>query len=222
MSGRMSTVVFDIDDTLYLERDYVRSGFDAVGTFVEAELAVSGFAAAAWSQFEAGVRGRIFDAALDECGVVASPELVTKLVDVYRCHAPAIALLADAIDCLGRAGDRATIAFLTDGPLASQRAKAEALGVQQYGALVVYTEELGAGFGKPHTRGFEDIERVTGHAGAQCTYVADNPAKDFVAPRALGWRTVRVRRAGSLHERVDSGDDVDEELRDLSSFFSAK
>jgi putative hydrolase of the HAD superfamily len=46
-------------------------------------------------------------------------------------------------------------------------------------------------------------------------YVADNPAKDFVAPRALGWATVRVRRAGSLHQRVESGPDVDREVTDL-------
>jgi putative hydrolase of the HAD superfamily len=210
-------VVFDIDDTLYLERDYARSGFTAVGEYVEAELGTAGFADAAWAQFEAGVRGRIFDVALEQCGVVPSPGLVAQLVTVYRRHPPAIAMLADALSCLERTHDVATIAFLTDGPIDSQRAKAHALDVQRFGDLVVYTEELGAGFGKPHTRGFEDIERITGHAGAQCVYVADNPTKDFVAPRALGWRTVRVRRAGSLHEGVASGDDVDEEVRDLSS-----
>ena len=30
-------------------------------------------------------------------------------------------------------------------------------------------------------------------------YVADNPRKDFIAPRALGWRTVRIRRRGGEH-----------------------
>jgi putative hydrolase of the HAD superfamily len=211
-------VVFDIDDTLYLERDYVRSGFDAVGRFVEAELGTAGFAAVAWSQFEAGARGHIFDVALEQCGIAPSPDLVTQLVGVYRRHAPTITMLADAAACLARAGAASEVAFLTDGPIDSQRAKADALGVHRFGDLVVFTEELGAGFGKPHTRGFEDVERIMGVAGAQCAYVADNPAKDFVAPRALGWRTVRVRRAGSLHEHVDSGADVDEELRDLSSF----
>src|SRR5207302_9076607 len=33
-------VVFDIDDTLYLERDYVRSGFRAVGTWAEQWLRI--------------------------------------------------------------------------------------------------------------------------------------------------------------------------------------
>ena len=31
MNRLVDVVVFDLDDTLYLERDYVRSGFRAVG-----------------------------------------------------------------------------------------------------------------------------------------------------------------------------------------------
>ena len=52
-------VAFDLDDTLYLERDYVRSGFRAV-----AEYAVRGADVSAedaftflWHDFLAGVRG---------------------------------------------------------------------------------------------------------------------------------------------------------------------
>ncbi len=32
-----AVVVFDLDDTLYLERDYVRSGFDAVGAYTASQ-----------------------------------------------------------------------------------------------------------------------------------------------------------------------------------------
>ena len=52
-------------------------------------------------------------------------------------------------------------------------------------------------------------------------YVGDNPAKDFVAPRALGWRTVRVRRHGQLHHEVPSGDDVDVEITSLDQLEAA-
>ena len=36
-------VAFDLDDTLYLERDYVRSGFWAVGRWIESHVAVTDF-----------------------------------------------------------------------------------------------------------------------------------------------------------------------------------
>ena len=60
-------------------------------------------------------------------------------------------------------------------------------------ALVV----IGLGVG-----GFLAYRRVMQHfpgpAGGY-VYVADNPRKDFLAPRALGWRTLRVRRPGGEH-----------------------
>ncbi len=215
-------VVLDIDDTLYLERDYVRSGFDAVGAWARVELGVDDLGERAWAAFEAGVRRTIFDDALAAAGVEPTADLVPRLVEVYRAHAPAIEMLPDArawLDALAP-GDVA-VAVVTDGPLASQQAKAEALALTRWADLVVFTETLGAGHGKPHPAAFEHLERELGLRGAQCAYVADNPAKDFVAPRSLGWRTVRVRRPGGLHAEVPSGDDVDAEITSLADLDDA-
>jgi putative hydrolase of the HAD superfamily len=101
---------------------------------------------------------------------------------------------------------------VTDGPLASQRAKAAALGLTSWAHPIVFTESLGPGRGKPHPAAFERVEAATGLAATACAYVADNPAKDFAGPRRRGWRTVRVRRTGSLHAGTGSGDDVDAEI----------
>ena len=83
-------VVFDIDDTLYLERDYVRSGFAAAGAWAHTELGLADLGERAWGIFEDGVRGRIFDEALVACGARADGAVVSRLVDVYRSHVPAI------------------------------------------------------------------------------------------------------------------------------------
>ncbi|MEL7208731.1 MAG: hypothetical protein AAGK32_10970, partial [Actinomycetota bacterium] len=48
-------MVFDIDDTLYLERDYVRSGFNAVGEHVESQFGTAGVGRRAWELFIEGV-----------------------------------------------------------------------------------------------------------------------------------------------------------------------
>lgn len=209
-------VTFDIDDTLYLERSYVRSGFRALDEPVLSMLGVREFSDRAWSAFERGVRGRIFDVALTECGVQPDPAVISELVGLYRRHVPAIELLADARACIVQlAGAGVAMAAVSDGPLESQRAKAEALGLSRWMAPVVLTAALGPGFGKPHPRGFELV------AAEQCgaashVYVADNPHKDFAGPRQLGWRTVRIRRPLSLHHDVPSGPDVDFEISDLS------
>ena len=207
--------VFDLDDTLFLERDYALSGFDAVGEWVQAKFGIDGFAAAARGLFERGVRGSTFDEALALCGAAPDADVVRAIVDVYRSHRPAIELLPDARRALAELA-AVPLAVVTDGPVPSQRAKADAMECGRWSRVTILTGELGAGFGKPHPRAFEEVERLTGVRGPGCAYIADNPAKDFVGPKSLHWRTVRVRRPGSLHEDRASDGDVDVEVLDLS------
>jgi len=214
-------VVLDIDDTLYLERDYVRSGFAAVDAWASDELGVEGLGERAWAAFEAGTRRTIFDEALAGAGVEATPDLVPRLVEVYRSHAPTIEMLTDARAWLDGLARHVALAVVTDGPLASQQAKAEALLLSRWADLMVFTETLGPGRGKPHPAAFEQLEREVGLRGDRCAYVADNPAKDFVAPHRLGWRTVRVRRPGGLHAEAPSGDDVDAEIASMDDLDTA-
>src|SRR3546814_13775930 len=87
-----SVVVLDLDDTLYLERDYVRSGFKAVEQWLALERAAAGFSDTCWRLFEGGHRGDIFDQGLLELGLDSHAELVAQLVTVYREHHPDIAL----------------------------------------------------------------------------------------------------------------------------------
>jgi len=163
------------------------------------------------------VRGDTFDRALAALGREPEPGRVAELVAIYREHDPAIVLAPDAASFLAAAQTAGRpLAAVTDGPLASQRAKARALDLASVCRTVVFTAELGAGFGKPHPRAFEAVQELTGRPHAAHLYLADNPAKDFGGPRSLGWATVRVRRAGSLHEAVATPDDVDLELADLS------
>ena len=213
---RLGCVAFDLDDTLYLERDYVRSGFRATGEWAARHLGVEGFDERAWRAFDAGVRGNVFDHVLAEYGLGPDSEVVADLVRVYRTHDPAIRLLRDAACALEELSGGVALACVSDGPVESQRAKARALNTPCWATATILTAELGEGFGKPHSRAFAEVERFTDTHGAECAYVADNPNKDFGGPRQLGWRTVRVCRPGSLHAAVPSGPDVDFELETLA------
>ena len=210
---RPRCLVVDVDDTLYLERDYVHSGLRAVGEAVS-RLGVPGFREVADELFEAGTRGSIFDEALIELGADHLLHHVPRLVAVYRRHVPRIAMLPDAVLALDQARRSGRVAAVTDGPADSQRRKVDALGLRRWADPVVITDLLGPGYGKPHPRGFEAVEAA--QPGLCMTYVADNPAKDFAEPARRGWLTVRVRRPGGLHERAPSGADVQAEIPDLT------
>lgn len=195
--------VFDLDDTLYLERDYVRSGFRAAAAWLAAEHGIDDLFDAAWRRFEAGLRGKVFDAALTDLGLPPEPGLIRRLVEIYRGHRPNLTLLPDAAVALDQLEARGVpLALLTDGPLVAQEHKVEALALQQRLAALIYTDRYGRDGWKPSPRGFRELERVLGVGGPECVYVADNPAKDFVAPHLLGWLTVRIRRLAGEHGRA--------------------
>ncbi|WP_158665118.1 HAD family hydrolase [Ensifer adhaerens] len=221
-------LVFDLDDTLYLERDFAASGFKAVGAWLSAHAGVDGFAAQCEAAFSAGHRGRVFDEALAAMGVAFDPALVAKLVAVYRGHAPTIALAADARVYLERPRTSRR-AIITDGPAATQRAKVQALGLETLVDFVIFTDSWGREFWKPHARAFETIETWAEVGPANLVYIADNPVKDFVTPRQRGWHTVMVAREGRVHDmpapdvahqaaaRITEFAELDDALRSLNA-----
>jgi putative hydrolase of the HAD superfamily len=202
----LELVVFDMDDTLYLERDYVRSGFTAVGNELERHYGLQGFAASAWTMFLEGARGNTFDSVLGQLLGPAGVKIVPECVAIYRNHTPDIALLDDAKHLLQDVSSRFATALVTDGPASSQAAKAGALDLYRILDRVILTEELGPKAGKPSPLAFQKLQDEFGKMGDQCMYIGDNPAKDFTAPLALGWATWRVRRPLSLHQAIETSD----------------
>lgn len=189
-------VAFDLDDTLYLERDYVKSGFRAVAEHVAAgdgELQGRAFALM-WEGFLGGARGTTFNTLLATFPELGERYTITDLVACYREHAPTIDLLPGVEALLLELQSRgARLAVISDGPLVSQAAKAAALGVARYADPVILTDAWGQAYWKPHARAFGAVACAFGLPPERLLYVGDNPEKDFHAPTRLGWRSVRLR-----------------------------
>jgi putative hydrolase of the HAD superfamily len=203
MDKKNVCVVFDLDDTLYLERDYASSGFRAVGEWCIEHLKLRGVEEQTQALFDQGIRGDIFDVALDRLGIERNAGTISTMVRVYGEHTPQIQLLPDASECLARLQDLVYLALLTDGNPVSQWAKIDALGLRDRFNTIVVTGDFGIEFYKPHQRGYQCIEARFGMCCGRFVYVADNPSKDFYAPRTLGWNAIRVRRPAGLHEHQE-------------------
>ena len=131
-------IVFDLDDTLYLERDYVRSGFNAVGRWADTALGLGDCAERAWRAFEAGVRGTTFQVVLTEAGCTPDTAVIDEMVRVYRNHSPVISLPADSLHCLQELRKYAVFAVITDGPADSQQAKCRSLSLGAILSIQLY------------------------------------------------------------------------------------
>lgn len=197
-----AAIVFDLDDTLFPERDYVLSGFAAVDQWLREKRGITGFFVSAERLFSDGNRGHIFDDVLAQQGIADATNLVPELVAVYRSHIPKISLHADARSMIERFHGKYKLGLITDGYAAAQRRKVEALGVSEWFDSIIYTDDLGRENWKPSPLSFQLTMERLGVVGEKCVYVGDNPRKDFAAPNALNWQTVWVLREEGEYGKI--------------------
>jgi putative hydrolase of the HAD superfamily len=185
-------IVFDLDDTLFAQRDFKVSGFRAVARWLAERRAVDETLAlramhAALDRFGPS-HPRLLDSALLD---LDRPDVaVAELVEVFRQHRPSLDLFPGAKALLTSLRERYATGLLTDGLASVQRSKVEALDLVGLFDAILFSDDVGSC--KPDPGLYEHFETVFGLSAGDLVYVADNPAKDFSAANARGWLTVRV------------------------------
>lgn len=185
-------VIFDLDDTLYSERDYVKSGYAAVAA---AFPLVKDMGARLFEAFEKKLPA--IDTVLAEEGLLSEKE---RALSVYRAHKPSICLYPGAFSLLERLRKTKKLAMITDGRPEGQRAKIEALGLSPLFDAIIVTDELGGpSFRKPSEAPFREMQRRLGLPFASLVYIGDNIKKDFIAPEALGMQSIHFKNREGLY-----------------------
>ena len=207
-------VIFDLDDTLYEELTFVKSGFKAVAEFLAPILASSPekLLTELMERLEKG-RGSIFDDVLLNHGQ-QSKRLVAQCLTIYRLHQPVIQLYPDASQCLERLQNH-SLYIVTDGNKIVQANKAKALGVLNKVKKVFITHRYGVKNAKPSVYCFEKIRQLEKTVPENMVYVGDNPSKDFVGLKPLGFKTVRIMRGNYVHLQLGEAYDADKNILSL-------
>lgn len=189
----IEAVLFDLDDTLYDQRQWLAGAWDAVcGT--AAELGVDGPAlrvALDVVAAEGSARGGIIDRALAQVGAEVE---VARLVTAFRQHRPpTLEPYTGAVRAVQRLRDRVRVGLVTDGDVGIQSAKIDALGLAGAFDVVVLSDELGRERRKPHPAPFLlALARLDLEPGG-AVFVGDHPQKDVVGSQAVGMRAIRVK-----------------------------
>ena len=198
-------MVFDLDDTLYKEQDYLLSAYrEIAGRIGEKETRRQGVQVD--KIFDQMLRWRqegenVFQCLIDTYGLDMT---VDDLLTIYRFHVPAIRLDEETKHLLDSLHRAAVIGLITDGRSLTQRHKIEALGLSAYmdEEDILISEETG------HEKPSEVPYRHFMARYPACTYyyVGDNPAKDFVAPARLGWTSICLLDDGrNIHPQELAG-----------------
>ncbi|MFH0881299.1 MAG: HAD family hydrolase [Lentisphaerota bacterium] len=202
--ARVKAVIFDLDDTLYPQQQYVFSGFRAVADYIHNLYGLDLFSDLI-DLYWAGERNDLFGKALSHHFKNVEDALVRKLLYVHRTHNPRLELHQDARVCMAMLIARGVrIGLLTDGDSSIQRKKVAALELEPLIDSVVYCDDLlgSRQSFQIYEDAFEIMSLQLGVDVGEMTYVADNPHLDFVTPRRLGMGTIRIqRRKGEYAEQ---------------------
>lgn len=210
----IKAVVFDLDDTLIAERQYMESGYRHLAKHLEHlldedEEVLFGTMLQLWADSPAGVFNRL----LEQYRFPYTEADIAFLVRRYREHEPELHLFEDVLPCLASLKRRGIkTGVLTDGYAVSQRQKLRAVGGDGHFDEIVVTDELGRAFWKPHPEPFRLIRERLGVEYHEMAYVGDNPQKDFHIGRAHPIFTVRIDRGG-----VYSGRPYLEDVKECAS-----
>lgn len=212
-------LVFDLDDTLYDEITYVRSGFKKVAHYLSKTHRISTSEnnyielLKLLQQFG---RGKVFDFFLQK-NHLFNKKNVKKCLSIYRLHHPKISLSKPAKACLKRFKNYPKY-LLTDGNKIVQSNKIKALKLDKYFKHMIVTHNYGLKYSKPSTYCFNKILQWESSKSEDLIYIGDNPKKDFVNLKKYGFKTVRVLTGDYKEVKVIQEFEADYKINSLNEF----
>jgi len=216
-------VIFDLDDTLYPEMEYVKAAFRHTAAFLSVRygLEKETVSEQMLENLLKNGRGRIFNRISEQYHLNAD---ISELVNIYRETEPVLHLYPDAEAVLLKLKEiNSSTGLITDGYAAVQRAKVKALHLENRIKSVIVTDELGMDeqgrrYSKPSPFVFQRCLDELCCKPEDAVYIGDNPQKDFIGARQLGMKTIRVVREEGDHckDKAAPGYDADYEIRELT------
>ncbi|MDE5875906.1 MAG: HAD family hydrolase [Muribaculaceae bacterium] len=200
-------VVFDLDDTLYDEVDFVLSGIEAI-LLLLGNIEGVDTDECRRVMYEAVNRHEnhysALESYLDHNGIrsqVNMEYIVTALRNHYPCHIELRPGMRQTLENLYKHG--VILGLLTDGRSVTQRHKIESLGIGHYFDSEAIRISGETGVDKHKAAAYSWF--MEHYPDRRYVYIGDNPAKDFLYPNRMGWLTICIADPGrNIHPQQNS------------------
>ncbi|SFM88995.1 HAD family hydrolase [Methanolobus profundi] len=181
----IKVIIFDLDNTLYNEKEYVISGFKAVALFLarEKSLDYCTVYSSLLESFVINERGKNFNYLCNKLNIDKS--IIRRLVDVYREHYPEISLKEDIEMFLLELSRKYKLCLLTNGWLLPQKMKVESLRLDRYFDTIYYSQQDGLDLAKPHPKYFMKILQFYKIEASEALMIGDDPVADIQGAKDL-------------------------------------
>lgn len=201
----IKAVVFDLDDTLISEKEYVLSGFRTVSKTISFRYNLD-----FKKVYEKMIvlfnesSQKVFNRILKNFDIEYSKEDIVNLISIYRQHEPKIKFYDDVIPTINKIKKMGIkIGIITDGYKETQRRKIKALRCEELFDEIIITDEFGREFWKPHERAYRIIAEKLDVKLHEMIYVGDNETKDFVGANRLNINTVKINRLNGVYRNLN-------------------
>ncbi|HMG67577.1 MAG TPA: HAD family hydrolase [Chitinophagaceae bacterium] len=198
-------VIFDLDDTLFPEIEFLKSAFKEISTYVFEKTGFDVYDNMLKVYFQ---KENVFEWLIDRYKSHIPECDLNFLLNMYRNHVPTLKLVKETSGFLEKLHYRKIkMGLITDGRSTSQRNKLRALGIEYYFSDIIISEEFGSE--KPNANNYLFFEKK--NPGHTFYFIGDNTSKDFIIPAELGWKMICVKDNGSnIHKQ-----DLDPSIKDI-------
>jgi len=210
----VKVILFDLDDTLISEDQYVRSGYRYVARVLAEKYGIEANQAEKelYKEYLENKKN-VFNRYLDKCGILYSDMEIKELVMKYRNHFPDIEYFQDVKPLLTKLKSKGIrLGIISDGYLYAQKKKAEAISLDEDFEKIIFTDELGMEYWKPSVKAFELMKDYFEVEYCEMIYVGDNPQKDFYVKKSIPIITVRICREKAIYEKAEYLENIREDL----------
>jgi putative hydrolase of the HAD superfamily len=192
--ARVCAVIFDLDNVLYNERDYILAAFCSIARFLSKRCRYSKDEVYSKLVCDFEKKGslypRLFNDVLNDFGL--DQNLVPEILRLYATVDAKIGLFPAASNMLlSLRGLGLKLALVTNGSVRIQSNKIRLLGVEKFFDVVVFARETPSSKEKPHPDVYIDVLQKLGVRAEETVCVGDNPYTDFWGAKQIGIRTVR-------------------------------
>jgi N-acetylneuraminate synthase len=188
----IKAIVFDLDDTLYPQIAFKRSGFAVVSRWVSENC--NRKRSVVSSHLEDILKNYgpsypyMFDRLVEQLQLKRN--VIAEIVRVFIEHRPKIQCYRGVRTMLAEMRKYYHLGILTDGRYSVQEKKISALELENKVDSILCSDRLG--LSKPASELFQWFEEKFNLNGRNMMYVGDNPKKDFYGGNKRDWTTVRV------------------------------
>ena len=216
--NKSDILIFDLDDTIYKEINFVNEGFKSVASHLEKitnqkkKVILSDLKKLL---LEKG-RGKIFDIYCKRKKIY-SKQIIKKLIKIYRFHKKKIRVPKSNLRTLKKLRKNFRLYIVTDGMWKVQSHKVKLLKIEKIFSKIFLTDFYGKDAWKPSLKCFRKIKKIENCKWENISYFGDNEKKDFINLNKIGAKTILVKKWSNNKQKVLKSYTAKYEIKSLNN-----